>query len=99
MRVSELARQTGLGTRQFERKFLQSIGVTPKRFARVARFQSALDAKLMSPGRSWLDIAHALRYHDQMHMVHDFQSLGGNTPVQLFSEIGDARPTAQLPAK
>jgi transcriptional regulator GlxA family with amidase domain len=96
MGVSQLARDAGLGVRQFERNFMQAIGVTPKRFARVARFQSALDAKLAWPDRSWLHIAHDLEYFDQMHMIRDFQSLGGETPTQLLSQLGDARPPALL---
>ena len=64
------------GLRQFERSFERDVGVSPKSFARIARFQSALDAKLVSPQRTWLDIAHSFGYHDQMHMIHDFEALG-----------------------
>ncbi len=92
--VSRLAHDTGLSVRQFQRRFADETGVSPKRFARVARFQSALDAKIAAPGRAWLDIAHDLRYHDQMHMIRDFQTLGGDTPRQLLAQIGDARPGA-----
>jgi AraC-like DNA-binding protein len=92
--LGNIARQAGLGTRQFERKFLQSTGMTPKRFARVARFQTALDCKIFSPQKSWLEIAHMLRYHDQMHMVRDFRDLTGESPSQIFAAIGDARPVA-----
>jgi methylphosphotriester-DNA--protein-cysteine methyltransferase len=66
----------------------------PKVFARIARFQSAMDAKLASPARTWLDIAHSFGYYDQMHMVHDFQRLGRNTPTQLLLQMGDVRPSA-----
>jgi AraC-like DNA-binding protein len=92
--VSDLARQTGLSVRQFERKFLAHVGVTPKFYARIARFQSALDAKVASPHRSWLDIAHALSFHDQMHMIYDFQKLAGSTPSRLVAQMGDMRPPA-----
>jgi transcriptional regulator GlxA family with amidase domain len=92
--ISQLAAQTGLGIRQFQRQFLREMEMPPKLYARVARFQSALDAKIASPHRTWAEIAHSLRYHDQMHMIRDFQLLGGDTPRQLFSQIGDARPGA-----
>jgi len=95
--ISELAGKTGLGRRQFERQFLRDVGMPPKLYARVARFQSALDAKIASPHRTWLEIAHSLRYHDQMHMIHDFRLLGGDTPKQLLAQIGDARPPALAP--
>ncbi|HEX6496001.1 MAG TPA: helix-turn-helix domain-containing protein [Acidobacteriaceae bacterium] len=92
VRIAELATAHSLGLRQFERKFDREIGVSPKTFARVARFQGALDAKLQSPQRTWLDIAHSFGYHDQMHMIHDFEALGHTTPTQLVAEMGDVRP-------
>jgi len=94
VRISQLALQAGVGLRQFQRKFFQNIGMPPKFYARVARFQSALDAKLTQPKRSWLDIAHDLDYHDQMHMIRDFQLLGWGTPNHILSQRGDIRPVA-----
>jgi len=92
--VERLAADAGLGIRQFERLFLSEIGISPKLYARVARFQNALDMKIAAPARTWLEIAHELNYHDQMHMIRDFQLLGGGTPTQLVELIGDARPGA-----
>jgi AraC-like DNA-binding protein len=94
VRIAELATAHSLGLRHFERKFEREIGVSPKSFARVARFQGALDAKLRSPQRTWLDIAHSFGFHDQMHMIHDFEALGRTTPTQLIAEMGDVRPLA-----
>lgn len=92
--VSTLSRRDFLGVRQFERLFRREAGASPKAFARVARFQAALDAKLSSPHRTWLDIAHRCGYYDQMHMVHDFENLGHNTPTRLLADMGDVRPHA-----
>jgi AraC-like DNA-binding protein len=93
-RISELAGHCGLGIRQFERKFQQRLGIAPKIYARVARFQTALDAKMAQPGRNWLDIAHELEYHDQMHMIREFKKLGGGVPSLLVQQVGDCRPPA-----
>jgi AraC-like DNA-binding protein len=92
--VEALATAYSFGLRQFERRFGQEIGVSPKSFARIARFQSALDAKLIAPQRSWLDIAHSFGYHDQMHMIHDFEALGRTTPTHLITQMADVRPPA-----
>ena len=94
VRVCDLAATYGLSVRQFERRFAAAVGVTPKAFARVARFQSALDAKVTTPSRTWCDVAHSLGYHDQMHLIHDFSQLGGASPVELMAVLGDARPAA-----
>jgi len=92
--VPKLGRQGALSLRQFERLFRTNVGMSPKHFARIARFQSALDAKIANPARTWLDIAHSFGYYDQMHMVHDFGQLGRNTPSQVLTEMGDVRPPA-----
>ena len=96
MRMTELAERANLGLRQFERQFLRDVGVSPKTFARVARFQTALDAKISCPERTWVDIAHDYGYHDQMHMIHDFEKLGHNSPTQLIAALGDNRPPGMM---
>ena len=86
VRILNLANDSSLSLRQYERRFATEIGITPRLFARMIRFQVALDAKRMSPQRSWLTIAHQLGYFDQMHMVHDFKSLGGKAPSKYSAD-------------
>ena len=73
VRIDEIAFHAALSVRQFERRFAGEAGMPPKLFAQTARFQNALDAKRLSPSRSWLSVAHELGYFDQMHMIRDFQ--------------------------
>ena len=92
VKIQDLAGNSSLGLRQYDRRFVTEIGFSPKLFARMTRFQSALDAKRMAPGRSWLSIAHQMGYFDQMHMVRDFKSLAGKAPSEIFDQIGDYQP-------
>ena len=92
VRIKELAEHSGLSIRQYERRFVTEIGFTPKLFARITRFQMALDKKRMAPDRSWMSVAHQLGYFDQMHMIRDFQSLSGSTPSEVFQQSGDYQP-------
>jgi AraC-like DNA-binding protein len=94
--ISLFAATFGFEVRQFERRFLREMGISPKLFARVARFQTALDWKLTFPNVTWRYIAHELEYHDQMHLVHDFSKLGGTAPSRIIETIGDARPHALI---
>jgi AraC-like DNA-binding protein len=94
--IAQTASECGLSLRQFERNFSAVTGMSPKRCARVARFQSALEAKVARPERTWLDIAHDLQFHDQMHMVHDFRSLAGDSPGGILSRLADQRPPAMV---
>lgn len=93
-RITDMARLACLSERQFERGFLAETGCSPKLYKRIARFETALDMKIAYPARSWLEIAHDLGYYDQMHMVHDFQSLIGNSPERFIAELQGARPRA-----
>jgi AraC-like DNA-binding protein len=80
-RIDELAFHSGLNVGQYERRFAEEVDVTPKLFARVTRLGMAVDKKRLAPDRSWASVAHEWGYFDQMHMVRDFQSLGGDAPV------------------
>jgi len=87
VRVSDLAHHAGLGIRQFERRFRYEIGVAPKLYARIVRFEAALRRKAAAPAMRWTDIAHALGYHDQMHMVRDFNRLSGDSPTTICGQL------------
>ena len=91
-RISELAHQAGWGIRQFERLFHQRIGASPKLYARIVRYESALETKAFSPQTSWTTVAHRLGYHDQMHMIHDFQQLSGETPSGILAQAESIFP-------
>jgi AraC-like DNA-binding protein len=86
-KVSDVAFQTGLSTRQFERRFLEHTGVSPTVFTRIARFEAALRLKGSSPRESWTAIAHRLGYHDQMHMTRDFHVLAGDSPGRSITQV------------
>lgn len=87
--VTTMAARAELTERQLERRFLAQVGVSPKLYSRVVRFSAALDSKLSSPETSWTDIAHDLCYHDQMHMVHDFRDLAGDSPTRFLGRINE----------
>lgn len=85
IRIPTLAADAGLSVRQFERAFLERVGVRPKLFARIARFEAALDSKARSVAKSWTHIAHEFGYYDQMHLIHDFADFAGETPSRTLA--------------
>ena len=62
-RISAMAERAGLSVRQFRRIFLQKVGVSPKLFARIARFEAALDRMARCPGGSWTEVAQRFGYY------------------------------------
>jgi AraC-like DNA-binding protein len=92
--IPDMAGQAGMGLRQFERKFVQQVGVSPRLFARIARFEAALDWMARSPQGSWTEVAHHFGYYDQMHMLHDFSRFTGETPTRTLQDFKAALGTA-----
>jgi AraC-like DNA-binding protein len=86
-RIDSLAHHTGLSIRNFQRTFQQHVGVSPKLFARIVRFEAALKTKAALPDMSWTTVAHEFGYHDQMHMIHDFQLLSGEAPTGILGQV------------
>jgi len=81
-----LAREACLSARQLERKFYQYLGVCPKTFARIVRFDQSYNMRLKNPKDDWLSIAVACGYHDYQHMVRDYKEFANATPNMLFDE-------------
>ena len=85
--VERLAREAGIGTRHLERGFLRDVGLSPKRLARIARFQRVFHAIDRRPER-WAAIAADCGYYDASHLVRDFRELAGQAPSRLVAEAG-----------
>lgn len=84
--VEELAYHSNMSLKTFERKFIQQVGLSPKLFARIRRFNLALDLKTYQPDLNWLDICYRTGYYDRMHMVKDFKKFAGLSPSILFKD-------------
>jgi AraC-like DNA-binding protein len=89
-KIPDLAAQSFLSTRQFERKFLAFSGFTPKLFSRIIRFHSALN-EYGNREKSLTEIAYECGYYDQSHFIHDFKAFSGEHPKTYFS--GNAEGT------
>lgn len=85
--VDQLAEACHLSVRSIERRFKDSVGVSPRRYLRVARLHVALDLRDRRPTATWGEIAADAGYFDQMHLVHDMKALGGAPPQRLFDEL------------
>lgn len=84
--IDYLADQSCLSPRQFERRFRERIGMSPKLFARISRFSQAFRLKDRHPQLSWLDVALHCQYYDFQHLVRDFREFADTTPTQLLQQ-------------
>ncbi|MBF9143900.1 AraC family transcriptional regulator [Hymenobacter properus] len=85
-----LAGQACLSPRQFERKFLERVGMSPKLFLRVVRFAQAYRLKDQQPGLDWQDVVYKCGYYDQTHLIKDFRLFAGVSPTALLKEDENA---------
>jgi len=81
-----LAKQSYLSIRQFQRKFSERVGVSPKLFARLSRFDKAFRFKCNNPDLDWLRIAVETGYHDYQHLAKDFIEFADVLPNTLIQE-------------
>ncbi len=79
--VRDLVRSTQLSHRQFIELFRAEVGMAPKLFTRVRRFERAAAMARRSP-RDWAKLAATCGYFDQSHMIGDFVAFSGLTPVE-----------------
>jgi AraC-like DNA-binding protein len=94
-----LAGEACLSPRQFERGFFERVGMSPKLYARIVRFDRAFRLKERQPGLDWLAVAVQMGYYDYRHLVRDFKEFAGVTPPQLLAaETAHTRITGQRTA-
>lgn len=81
--VQSLAGDVCLSMRQFERKFKDLAGFSPRLYARIIRFQAAI-AAYGGRKQSLTEIAYECGYYDQSHFIHDFKEFSGYHPRHYF---------------
>ena len=85
-RVHDVARRVGLSQRRFIQVFAAEVGLTPKLYCRVRRFQKARNVVRNLETPDWVRIAIDCGYSDQSHLIRDFQVLSGLSPMNYLRE-------------
>jgi AraC-like DNA-binding protein len=79
-RVQDIAQEAGLSRRRFAQLFREQIGLPPKLYCRVQRFQNALKQIASGASVDWAQLALAAGYCDQAHLGHEFRYFSGLSP-------------------
>ena len=85
-RVDEIANTANMTARHLERNFLEHVGISPKLFARLVRFDRVVRDISARGGQTWSQFALAHGYSDQAHFINDFKEFAGVTPTQFELE-------------
>jgi len=82
--IEKLSGDLNIGKRHLERKFLNAVGLPPKLFTRIIRFQHALNVLDKRPKGTLTELAYDMGFYDQSHFIKDFKEFTGLNPKQYF---------------
>lgn len=83
--ISDILKELGLNERTLRRNFLKRVGVTPKAFARVIRF-NYLWHLVTEQHPDFMNLIFECEYFDQAHFIHDFKYITGESPKEFFGK-------------
>jgi AraC-like DNA-binding protein len=75
--VREMARTTGWSERRFSQVFREEVGLAPKVWCRIERFQRAVHQLHAGVDVRWAELALDCGYYDQSHFANEFRAFSG----------------------
>jgi AraC-like DNA-binding protein len=84
--IAEVARQTGLSSKWFIESFRAQVGLSPKMYCRLRRFQTALTRMGRRQELDWADLALECGYYDQAHFIRDFREFADVCPTKYLAD-------------
>jgi AraC-like DNA-binding protein len=87
--VRGVARESGLSHRRLLTLFARDVGLPPKRFCRILRFQRVHAAAQRTGRIDWTDLALSCGFYDQAHLANEFRRLSGLTPRQYGQALAE----------
>jgi len=80
--VADVRSETGISHTRFIQVFREQVGLTPKLFCRLQRFRDVLQRLDKGQRVNWAEVATDCGYFDQPHLIHDFRTFSGMTPLE-----------------
>ena len=86
--VAECARSVGVSERRLSQVFREQVGMSPKTWCRIHRFQTAARALHNGVDVPWTELALRCGYYDQSHFANDFRAFSGINPTTYSAHRG-----------
>jgi AraC-like DNA-binding protein len=83
--LRELMQATYTSKRTLERHFLEQVGLLPKTFSRLVRFNEVIRFIESNLNIKWRQLADVFGYYDQSHFINEFKALTGGLPQDYLS--------------
>ena len=84
--IHQMTSEACLSQKQFERIFAERVGISPKQYLKIIRFQFSIFQKQQNTSLNMTELSYESGFFDQSHFIKDFKSLCGMTPKQYFAE-------------
>lgn len=96
--VRSVAQEAEVSPKKLIRLFAEAVGMTPKTYLRVVRFQRVLERVHDAPRVDWMEEVERHGYYDQPHFIREFREFSGFTPTAYFRLRGPYRQHVPLTA-
>jgi AraC-like DNA-binding protein len=83
--VMDVTKEAGLSRRRFAQLFREQVGITPKLYCRLRRFQNVLHQITSGRAVDWAEVTVAGGYYDQAHLSHEFYDFSGISPATYLA--------------
>lgn len=95
--VAQCARSVGVSERRLSQVFCEQVGVSPKMWCRIRRFQTAVRALHRGVDVPWAELALRCGYYDQSHFANDFRAFSGINPTTYSASRGSWQNHVPVP--
>lgn len=85
-KIKDVVDRIALSPTRFIHVFREDVGMTPKQFCRIQRFQGVLKVVASKKEVDWVDVALSCGYYDQSHFINDFRRLAGISPTAYMPQ-------------
>ena len=86
---AKMSQKIGYSQKHFISMFKNLVGITPKAYLKIARFQKAINEIELRKAVNWTTISQDCGFYDQSHFINDFRLFSGFTPEQYLRGRGD----------
>lgn len=84
--IEHISRKVGYSQKHLIKLFKDNVGMTPKGFLKIIRFQKAIQEIDASKKINWAGLALESGYYDQAHFINDFKLFSGFTPREYIQK-------------
>lgn len=96
--IAAVAREAEISQKRLIGLFADEVGMTPKSYLRVTRFQRVLTRVHKAERVDWMEEVERHGYYDQPHFIREFKEFSGFTPGEYFKRRGPYLQHVPLPA-